>query len=470
MAYVPQSIQRINLKKVFMQHLFLSLLTIGSCLYAFSSAAAAEQQPPNIILIVADDLGYGDLGCYGNSLVRTPHIDRLAAGGLKFTDFHSAGAMCTPTRAAMLTGQYQQRFGRHLEGALSGKHDRETGLPLQAVTIAELLKQQGYATACFGKWHLGYQPPWLPTSQGFDVFRGLASGDGDHHTHINRSGNRDWWKNNAIKMEEGYTADLLTKYSLEFMEANRGQPFFLYVPHLAIHFPWQGPEDPPHRVAGKSYHTDKWGIIPDPGNVRPHTTAMIESLDQSVGDILAAVRRMQLEKNTIVIFTSDNGGYLNYGKNFQKISSNGRLRGQKGTLYEGGHRVPLLIAWPGTITAGVTDQTAHSVDLLPTLALAAGLQRADFKTDGLDLSSLWQSGHTLPSRNLYWRMGDNRAVRSGHWKLCSKNGGSELYDLKTDLGEQQNLASERPDIVKKLSHALKEWEEDVDTSAKPFNK
>jgi arylsulfatase A-like enzyme len=449
-----------------MNHCPFYVLITGLCLTMSSVCGAADQFQPNIVLIVADDLGYGDLGCYGNPHVRTPNIDRLAAAGLKFTDFHSAGAMCTPTRAAMLTGQYQQRFGRQFEGALSGVRDRDIGLPHRAVTIAELLKAKAYATACFGKWHLGYQPPWLPTNQGFDVFRGLASGDGDHHTHIDRSGNRDWWHNDAIKMETGYTADLLSKHSVEFIEAHHEQPFFLYVPHLAIHFPWQGPDDPPHRKAGQSYHDNKWGIIPDPGNIRPHTMAMIEALDRSVGDILSAIRRFQLEKNTIVIFTSDNGGYLNYGKNFHNISSNGPLRGQKGTLYEGGHRVPMLIAWPGTIAPGVTDETAHSIDLLPTLALAAGIERTDFQTEGIDLAPLWQSEQSLPDRVLFWRMGNHRAVRSGPWKLWVKGGRSELYNLDSDLGEQHDLAAENPGMVKKLSEALKEWEADVNHSAK----
>lgn len=449
--------------------LLMTLQITVCCLLACSFSQAAEQQPPNIVLIMADDLGYGDLGCYGNKQVKTPHIDRLSAASLKFTDFHSAGAMCTPTRAAMLTGQYQQRFGPQFESALSGKSNHDIGLPHQALTMAELLKQQGYATACFGKWHLGYQPPWLPTNQGFDLFRGLTSGDGDHHTHVDRSGNEDWWHNNEVSMEKGYTADLLSKYSAEFMEANRERPFFLYVPHLAIHFPWQGPQDPPHRKAGQDYHTDKWGIIPDPNNVSPHTTAMIESLDQSVGEILAVLRRLDLEQNTLVIFTSDNGGYLNYGKQFQNISSNGPLRGQKATLYEGGHRVPCLIAWPGNITAGVTDQTAHSVDLLPTLAQAAGISATNFQTDGLDLSPLWQPGRTLADRDLFWRMGNNSAVRRGQWKLCLKNNRSELFNLETDLGEQQNLSAEHPEIVKSLSQALKEWEEDVDNSAKKYS-
>ncbi len=437
------------------------VLGMSFILVDYSTAA-----PPNIVLIVADDLGYGDLGRYGNRTNRTPHIDQLAASGLRLTDFHSAGAMCTPTRAAMLTGLYQQRFGKAFEGALSGVRHREIGLPHHAVTIAELLKQRGYATACFGKWHLGYQPPWLPTNQGFDVFRGLGSGDGDHHTHIDRSGHPDWWHNNTLKKEAGYTAKLLTKYSLDFMKAHRKEPFFLYVPHLAIHFPWQGPGDPPHRVAGKSYHDDKWGIIPNPENVKPHTKAMIEALDESVGRILAALRQWKLERNTLVIFTSDNGGYLNYGKTFQKISSNGSLRGQKGSLYEGGHRVPMIIHWPGTIQPGISNATAHSIDLLPTLALAAGIGRSQFQTDGCDLSPLWSRDHALPTRTLFWRMGKQRAVRSGPWKLFQNGDSIELYHLQNDIGEKQNLVRKQPELVQRLTQELKNWEENVDRSAK----
>ncbi|TWU62549.1 Arylsulfatase [Crateriforma conspicua] len=176
------------------------------CFATLAAPVNAETNgQPNIVLIVADDLGYGDLGCYGSQVNDTPHIDALASSGLRFTDFHAAGPTCTPTRAAMLTGQYQQRFGRMFDTALSGVRHHDQGLPHEAVTIAEMLKSQGYATACFGKWHLGYRPPWLPTSQGFDIFRGLVSGDGDFHTHVDRSGNEDWWHNDQIEMVQGYT-------------------------------------------------------------------------------------------------------------------------------------------------------------------------------------------------------------------------------------------------------------------------
>jgi arylsulfatase A-like enzyme len=421
-------------------------------------------QQPNIVLIVADDLGYGDLGCFGNAFNKTSHIDTLAADGLRFLDFHSAGPMCSPTRAAMLTGQYQQRFGREFDTALSG--DYQHGLPHEAVTIAELLKSRGYATACFGKWHLGYRPPWLPTNQGFDVFRGLGSGDGDYHTHIDRSGNEDWWHNNQIEMVEGYTTDLLTQYSVEFIEANRERPFFLYVPHLAIHFPWQGPSDPGHRQKGNSYNQDKWGIIPDRSHVAPHVKAMLQSLDASTGKILETLEKWQLDGNTLLIFTSDNGGYINYAPDFEKISSNGQLRGQKTQLYEGGHRVPTIVRWPGKIQPGVTAATAHSIDILPTIAASVGIEHDHIETDGISLLPLLLEGHPLPERTLYWRAQAQSAVRSGPWKLYRDDKKTELYNLHDDLSEQHDLAAAHPELVGSLSRAWKAWETEVDSSSK----
>ncbi len=443
-----------------------AVLVVG----AAHAGTGAQPPKPNIVLIVADDLGYGDLGCYGSTVNKTSHIDALAVAGLRFTDFHSAGSMCTPTRAAMLTGRYQQRFGRKFDGPLSGAHDRDRGLPAEAITIAEVLKQRGYATACFGKWHLGYQPPWLPPNQGFDEFRGLGSGDGDFHTHINRWGREDWWRNNVVEMEEGYTTELLTRYSIDFVRRHRHEPFFLYLPHLAIHFPWQGPNDPPHRKKGVDYSNDKWGVIPDPSNVSPHVEAMIEALDQSVGEITAALKKWQLDDHTVVIFTSDNGGYLHYGDRFQNISSNGPLRDQKGSVYEGGHRVPTIVSWPGRIRPGVTHQTGHSTDLLPTLAHLAGAPTENLKLDGVDLGPLLFRGEALPQRMLFWRSDDSRAVRSGAWKLCVADAGKpvELYNLDDDLGEKHDLASEEPRLVKQLSEAWERWEADVNASAKKF--
>lgn len=434
-----------------------SWITGALIVLAIVRTGLADQ--PNIILILADDLGYGDLGCYGSHIQETPHIDQLAADGIRFTDFHSAGPMCTPTRAAMLTGLYQQRFGRDFDTALSG--DYEYGLPQEAVTIAELLKPQGYATACIGKWHLGYRPPWLPPNQGFDLFRGLASGDGDYHTHIDRSGNPDWWHNNQLESVEGYTTDLLTQFSVEFIRSHRHRPFFLYVPHLAIHFPWQGPNDPPHRRLGVNYDDDKWGVIPDRSNVVRHVRDMLTALDASVGAMIAELEKWSLRERTLVIFTSDNGGYLTYDPDFKNVSSNGPLRGQKTQLYEGGHRVPAIFSWPGTLQSRISEQVAHSIDILPTLASLAGLQPEEFKTDGQNLLPHLTGGQNLKERMLFWRARQQSAVRSGPWKLYRDDQRVELYDLQQDLSERHDLAAQYPQRIAEMIEAWQRWEESV---------
>ncbi len=423
-------------------------------------ASGVAESPPNVILIVADDLGYGDLGCYEspkNREVRTPHIDKLANNGIRFTDFHSAGPMCTPTRVSILTGNYQQRFGPVFDGPLSGESQRHLGLPAAAVTIAELLQQKNYATACFGKWHLGFQAPSRPIDQGFDEFRGLLAGDGDHHSHIDRYGNEDWWHNDRIEMEAGYTTDLLTKHSIDFMQRHRDSPFFLYLPHLAIHFPWQGPGDPAHRVKGKDYKADKWGVIPDRSNVRPHVTAMIEAIDRSTGQIVAELKRLNLTENTVIIFTSDNGGYLTYGDDFDNISSNGVLRGQKGTLYEGGHRVPLIVTWEGKIQPAVKHSVTHSNDFLPTICSLAGVNSSAYRSDGTNLAPLLLHGQKIAERDFYWRAGNEWAFRRGAWKLVFEEGKRQLYNLDDDLGETHDLSSQHSRLVAKFNLLWDNW-------------
>ena len=423
----------------------------------FVGPTSSLARPPNVVLIVADDLGYGDLGCYGSRQNRTPHIDSLAEQGVRFTDFHSSGPMCTPTRVSILTGKYQQRFGSLFDGPLSGATQRDVGLPHSAVTVAELLKRAGYATACFGKWHLGFEPPWLPTNQGFDTFRGLAAGDGDHHSHIDRYGNHDWWRNEERISETGYTAELLAKHSINFIKRNRQRPFFLYIPHLAIHFPWQGPEDPPHRIPGVDYRADKWGIIPNPANVSPHVKSMVEALDASTGRVLDTLKRLQLLEDTIIIFTSDNGGYLNYGNKFQQISSNGQLRGQKATLYEGGHRVPLLVAWPSRIESKISHVLTHSNDLLPTICSFAQIDQNQVDSDGRNLASLLLRNSPPDDRMLFWRAGEEWAIRDGVWKLVFEQGKLQLFDLEQDVQEKRDLTSEHPRVVARLQNAWKRW-------------
>jgi len=444
---------------------FLKQLALATVALTIPGCNSKRTLPkPNIIFIMIDDLGYGDLGCYGSKINQTPHIDRLAREGVLFTDYHSNGPMCTPTRASLMTGMYQHRFGEKFEGPLSGKNNYDEGLPLEAVTVAEVLKTAGYTTGMYGKWHLGYHSPFLPADQGFDEFIGLGSGDGDHHTHINRWGRKDWWHNNEIKMEEGYSTDLITRHSLDFIKAYQNQPFFLYVSHLSIHFPWQGPEDPPHRTEGRDYTNDKWGIIPDKKNVSPHIKAMLESIDQGVGEIIETIQKLGLAENTLVIFTSDNGGYIHYGNSHFNISNNGPLRGQKAEVYEGGHRVPFIAWWPGKILAGTTsDEIVMTMDMFPTFAeLANAKLPKALKLDGISIVSHLFSQKTLPERALCWKIGNERAIRKGKWKLCLiGDQPPALFDLSTDIGEANNLAVKKPELVRQLIAEYETWEQEV---------
>ncbi len=438
---------------------------LSVALLAGAGCAPEVPQKPNVVVILADDLGYSDLAVYGSERNRTPHLDRMADEGLRFTDFHSNGPMCSPTRAALLTGLYPQRFGRQFESALSGIADYDAGLPLEAVTIAEAVGQQGYVTGMYGKWHLGYHPPYMPADQGFDDFRGLASGDGDHHSHIDRSGRKDWWHNSEIKMEDGYGVDLITNHSVDFIRRHRDRPFFLYVAHLAIHFPWQGPDDRGYRVEGGNYHNlTKLGEL-ESLDVSSQVNKMVEAVDGSVGRILDAVKDHGLDERTLVFFTSDNGGYRTYQGGYHNISENGPLRGQKTDPYEGGHRVPAIARWPGRIQPGTTDALAATFDLYPTIMELANSGSVRETLDGVSLAPLLFERRPLPERSLFWRMRGEAAVRQGQWKLV-RNPASplELYDLSADIGESRDLAGSEPEKVDELSVALSEWESDVDGS------
>jgi len=372
--------------------------------------------------------------------------------------------MCSPTRAAFMTGMYQHRFGEMFESAISGKTHYDQGLPLEAVTVAEVLKDQGYTTGMYGKWHLGYKPPFLPANQGFDEFIGLAAGDGDHHSHIDRWGREDWWHNNTLAMEEGYSTDLITKHSIDFISRNQGKPFFLFISHLSIHFPWQGPDDPAHRIAGIVYTDDKWGIIPNRNNVSPHVKAMLESIDAGVGRIIDTLNKLNLTENTLVIFTSDNGGYIHYADSHFNISSNGPLRGQKTEIYEGGHRVPFIAYWPGRIQAGSrSDALAMTMDLFPTfLELANAGTPVGLQLDGISLLPHLLYSSALPERTVFWKIDREHAVRKGIWKLCVIGDNEpELFDLSKDIGETTNVAAENPVVVKQLTAEYQDWLQDV---------
>jgi len=442
---------------------FLKTIGLGAAALTLPGCLRDSQrfEKPNIILILADDLGYGDVGCYGSEIINTPHIDALAKGGMRFTDFHSNGPMCSPTRAAVLTGRYQQRCG--IEGVLSVKSNRDTGMAPEEVTFAEVLNAAGYATACLGKWHLGYTVPFIPVNQGFDTFRGFMAGGSDYHSHINRSGQPDWWKDDKLVPEQGYTTDLLTDHAITSIEQNKDKPFCVYIPYQAVHFPFQGPNDKADRVVGGNYWSNaKYGSRKDR---KAAYKEMIESLDANVGRIVAAVKRLGLERKTLIFFTSDNGAY-------KWVGSNLPCRGQKTDLWEGGHRVPAIAYWPGKIKAGtVTSETTMTMDLFPTMTAMAGAKLPrGLKLDGTSLLPLLLEGKKLPERTLFWRFRKEHAVRKGPWKLLVRGENQYLFNLDDDIGEKNDLASVKPEIFKALQAEYLAWEKDVTAGVKWIRK
>jgi arylsulfatase A-like enzyme len=406
---------------------------------------------------MADDLGYGELSCYGSPTVKTPNIDRLAAEGVKFTDYHSNGAVCSPTRAALMTGKYQQRTG--VEGVITAANHREVGLSLEETTLAEELQQLGYYCGIFGKWHLGYAKEFNPTYKGFDDFVGFVSGNVDYHAHIDQEGYLDWWKGIEIANEDGYTTDLITKYGVNFITKNNpkktGKPFFLYLPHEAPHYPIQGRNDAPVRKEGSNKYIRK---VPN-DSIPIIYTEMIETMDEGIGDIMQTLIAEGLDENTIVVFCSDNGAAGNRG-------DNGVLRDSKGSLYEGGHRVPAIIRYPGKISDGTTSTTTiMSMDLLPTLVDFAGGAPTENIIDGISFKSLLLTGEQLRDRDLFWSFKNQKAMRRGTWKLVSTvkedSITNELFDLNADLSEQNDLSDTEPEITKDLLHELDKWNAEV---------
>lgn len=427
-----------------LQHLLVAALT------ALALPVLGQTNPrPNIVLIMADDLGYGSLGCYGGAEFKTPNIDRLAASGMRFTDFHSNGVMCTPTRAALLTGRYPQRCAWVDDAELSPVFREQRrqnpaqrwawGLAMSELTIAELLQPAGYRTALIGKWHLGYDFKFHPMNHGVDEFRGYMGGAVDYHTHVATHGLQqlDWWKGKEIQDDKGYTTDLLTKYATDFIARNQDQPFFLYLAHAAPHVPWQLRDRARKESPAATYRE------------------MIAGLDESVGVVVEALRQHGLEQNTLLIFCSDNGADAPPG-----VAANGRLKGKKGSMQEGGHRVPFIASWPGVIAPGkVSGATVMTMDLFPTFArLARATPPQDHVIDGTDLMPLLKSEAAAIDRDLHWLFGDAWAVRRGPWKLIGRREAAlSLVNLEDDLAETANHLEREPARVERLLTLHREW-------------
>jgi arylsulfatase A-like enzyme len=431
----------------------------------------AIAQRPNIIVIFVDDMGYGDVGCFGSEKNRTPHIDQMAAEGMKFTDFYVASSVCTPSRAALLTGCYPPRVSMHVDGddvcvlfpkSTNGLHPNE-------VTIAEVLKDRGYKTACIGKWHLGDQPVFLPTRQGFDYFFGIPySNDMDHEIISDNDLIPPGIPLPLVRNEEVIEAPVdqdtltrrLTDETVAFIKENRDTPFFVYLPHAMVHWPHHASD----AFRGKSAN----GIYGD----------VVEEIDWSTGKIIKALKELDIDENTLVIFTSDNGG--------TGISSNGPLRSFKGSIYEGGMRVPCVVRYPGKIPAGtVCREMCSTMDLLPTLAgLAGAAPPEDRVIDGKDIWPLMSStpGATTPHEAFfYYKKAQLQCVRSGRWKLhlpleftvsgCWENPEEgrdlRLYDLRADIHEDHNVAAAHPEVVSRLLALADEMRSDIGDAGVP---
>ncbi|MBL7222261.1 MAG: sulfatase-like hydrolase/transferase [Candidatus Brocadiae bacterium] len=433
---------------------FLTTLGWGAgalALRGLARTTEAADKKPNFVIILADDMGYGDSSVY-DGWINTPHMERLAAEGLKFTDFHSSGVVCSPTRAGLMTGRYQQRAG--VPGVINADPKvaaHHTGLQTTEVVFPKLLKQAGYTCGIFGKWHLGYEKKYNPLYHGFDVFRGFVSGNIDYASHYDRMGMYDWWDGLEHAKEDGYSTHLITRHAVEFIERNQRRPFCCYVPHEAVHTPLQGPKDPPVRGPNKA----KGRKV----DAKRAYREMMGAMDDSIGAIVAALRRLGLADNTLVVFFSDNGG-TRYG-------SNAPLRGGKGTVWEGGHREPAIGWWPGRIKPGtVTDQLCISLDVMPTLLELAGVPvPAGHTLDGVSLAPLLLEGKPLGKRQLFW---NGRAMRDGQWKLVLGGRGGDgvgLYDLSKDIGEKTNLAAQHPERVVAMRAAVAAWDKDVAAGA-----
>jgi arylsulfatase A-like enzyme len=399
---------------------------------------------------MADDLGYGGIGCYGNQSIQTPNLDHMAQNGLKLTSYYANSAVCSPTRAALMTGRYQQRSG--MEGVIYVRGEsRKLGMALDQVTLPEMLKSKGYSTGIMGKWHLGYDNKFNPIQQGFDTFYGYRSGNIDFHTHYDNAGIFDWYHGEDTLNEQGYVTDLITKHSIDFIKGHQHQPFFLYVAHQAPHAPFQGRNDPGYRYPDSAF--SYYGPVED-----KHAAyrEMVEVMDEGIGAILETLKELKLETNTLVVFVSDNGAEADYG-------DNGSLRGHKTTLFEGGIKVPGLVYWPGTIDVRESNQSVMSFDWMPTfMSLAQVPLPESLKLDGMDLSEFLLSRDPLPERNLFWRYREQKVIQEKKYKLLLSKDSTYLFDLERDATESQNLAPTRSDLVADLTEKLSAWEQEID--------
>ena len=453
--------------------LALSTICTFSAAPLHASSASKANTKPNIVVIVADDLGYGELGCYGGKDAPTPNLDAMAKAGVRFTSGYVTCPVCSPTRAGLLTGKYQHRFGHENNIAQSWEieHPELMGLPVEEKTIADRLKAAGYRTACIGKWHLGAHENFHPQKRGFDEFFGFLEGGraylpDDHPgnfyfkssppfapVHFKESGKAPLLRGYEVVAEQEYLTDAFTREAVRFIDANTEQPFFLYLAYNAVHTPIT----PCPRWEARLSH------IENP--VRRAIASMMAAMDEDIGKLRDHLRERGAAENTLVIFLSDNGGspggnHTLVDPSCANYSLNTPLRGFKGECWEGGIRVPYLIEWPAKIKGGVTfTEPVTSMDIVPT-ALSAAEEPAAEQTDGVDLIPFVNRiKNGAPHEALFWRYHTYKAVRKGSMKLVrQRNEPDQLFDLASDIGESNNLAAEKPELLAQLQADLEAWE------------
>jgi arylsulfatase A len=420
---------------------------------ALSQHIRAQQTPrkPNVVVIIVDSMGYGDSDPYGAPDIRTPSLNRLAREGVRLTDGYANGPVCTPTRAAFLTGRYQQRVG--LEWFLL-KEQKDMGLPSSEASLAKMLKTGGYATGLFGKWHLGYKPEFGPNAHGFDEFFGILDWSVDYYTHKNIDGAPDLYENTKPVERPGYMTDLITERAVAFINGHTREPFFAYVAYNAMVSPIQ-PPDKPNDIRTR----ETWGRATRQDYVR-----MVERVDEGVGSILKALDRNRLARDTLVIFTNDHGG--------QWYSRREPLFHGFGTVWEGAIRVPYLLRWPGHLPAGrVSHQPVITMDLTASILRATDTPPGR-EMDGLDVMPLLSGKQPPVERTFFWRVDrpgrKQKAVRKGKWKYVWDNGSELLFDLDKDMAERHDLAYQQRDVVLELKKLLTQWEAELARTPPPF--
>jgi arylsulfatase A-like enzyme len=432
-------------------------LAVVALLLTSLAAVNGAERKPNILVILGDDLGWGELSCQGNPQIPTPNIDSIAKNGIRFTSGYVSGPYCSPTRAGLMTGRYQTRFGHEFNPGPAEAANVNFGISLKETTIAERLKAAGYVTGMFGKWHLGYLPQFHPTKRGFDEYFGFLGGAHSYLDAVSDKNNPILRGTNVIESVD-YTTDAFGHEAVAFIEKHKDESWFTYLPFNAVHAPLQS--------------LDKYLLrfVSIEDTRRRTFAAMLSAMDDAVGTVLTKLRQLKLEENTLIFFFSDNGG-----PTASTTSGNGPLHGFKSQTWDGGIRVPFAVQWKGHLPAGkVDDRPVIQLDIHPTVLAAAGVAvKSEWKLDGVNLLPYLKGEKTgAPHEALYWRFGQQIALRKGDWKLVKGPGadaargeqlgkasteGAHLYNLARDIGEKENLAEKEPEKLKELAAAWNKW-------------